>query len=217
MSFQKGFLKYGICILFVTFFTLYFYATLGTDTTNVLQPTLEADYGWSRDIVMAPVTIGGLLSIISAFVISTVILKIGIKKILAASFFILGFCHIWMANASTVLSYSFSMIITQIFIAGILYCSMALSNNWFLKLRGRFLGIVTCGAPVGTATFTPVLLRLIEEYGFPTVYTGLGVVVIIFGILFLLITHDEPEDVGFSCDGESIPEACATKKEYLST
>lgn len=80
MWFQKSFLKYGIFTLFVTFFTLYFYATLGTDTANVLQPTLEADYGWTRDIVMAPVTIGGLLSIISAFVISTFMLKVGIKK-----------------------------------------------------------------------------------------------------------------------------------------
>jgi hypothetical protein len=129
MSFQKDFLRYGFFTLFVTFFTLYFYATLGTDTTNVLQPTLEADYGWTRDILMAPVTIGGLLSIISTYIISTLMLRIGIKIILAASFFILGLCHIWMANASSVLSYSFSMIVTQIFVAGILYCCMALSNN----------------------------------------------------------------------------------------
>jgi sugar phosphate permease len=217
MSFQKGFLKYGFFTLFVTFFTLYFYATLGTDTANVLQPTLEADHGWTRDVVMAPVTIGGLLSIISAFVISTFMLKIGIKKILAGSFFILGLCHIWMANASTVLSYSISMIITQVFVAGIVYCSMALSNNWFLKLRGRFLGIVTCGAPVGTATFTPVLLRLVDKYGFPIVYTGLGVVVIIFGFLFILMVHDEPEEVGFSYDGEPISEACASKNDHTYT
>lgn len=217
MAFEKGFLKYGFFITFVTFFTLYFYATLGTDTTNVLQPTLIADYGWTRDVVMAPVTIGGLISIISAFVISTFMLKIGIKKILFMCFLVLGICHIWMAHASTVLSYSLSMIISQIFVAGTVYCAMALSNNWFLKLRGRFLGLVTCGCPIGTATFTPILLRLVKAHGFPAVYTGLGIVVIIFGFLFVLMTHDEPEDVGFGCDGGPASDSCAADNGHTST
>jgi hypothetical protein len=38
-----------------------------------------------------------------------------------------------------------------------------------------------------------------------------------FGILFIFIAHNEPEDVGFGCDGESISDACKTKNAHLST
>ncbi len=216
MSDKKDFWKSAYFIIFFAFIINYFNATLATDTFNVITPVLEKTFGWTRGQINYPATIGTLLSIATYFIFGTLIIKFGIKKIMVLGFFLLGMAQIWMANAATLASYSAAMVLTQAAVPAILTSSFALSANWFMKLRGRVLGFVTIGAPLGSASFIPIMTKLIENYGYTTVYSGLGVVVILFGLGAIWLTKNTPEEIGVGPDGEAWTEEelRAARTEY---
>lgn len=100
----------------------------------------------------------------------------------------------------------FGVVIAFGFNAGFSHAGTAAVANWFIKKRGRALGLYTLGAGLGGATLVPLLGWLISQYGWRTtvVLAGLGVWVIVIP-LALLLRH-KPEQYGYLPDGEPLPE-----------
>jgi MFS family permease len=88
-------------------------------------------------------------------------------------------------------------------------CIGHLPNNaavarWFVRRRGRALGISTAGISAGGILFAPLAQQLIARHGWRTAFTVLGLLaaVIVLPPVILLMRRD-PADMGLSPDGVS--------------
>jgi MFS family permease len=78
--------------------------------------------------------------------------------------------------------------------------------KWFVRERGKAIGIMTLGIPVGAAIFIPLTQVFINNFGWRDAWIILAVMgggVII--PLSLLFVRREPEDMGLLPDGDSSP------------
>jgi cyanate permease len=86
-------------------------------------------------------------------------------------------------------------------------CIGPLPNNsavarWFVRRRGRALGIATAGISAGGIVFAPLAERLITSFGWRTAFAVLGVLVLVLVLPpVLLWMRRDPADLGLLPDG----------------
>jgi MFS family permease len=85
-----------------------------------------------------------------------------------------------------------------------LHSTQVLINRWFVKKRGKALGIVATGMPIGTLVLSPISQYLILIWGWRmTMLFWAGVTFVVLLPLALLV-RDKPEDKGYGPDGEPL-------------
>ena len=81
--------------------------------------------------------------------------------------------------------------------------TQVLINRWFVRKRGRALGIVATGMPIGTLVLSPVSQYMVLVWGWrETLLFWSGVTFVVYLSLVLFIRNN-PEDKGCRPDGES--------------
>ena len=90
-------------------------------------------------------------------------------------------------------------------------CIGALPNNaavarWFVRQRGRALGLSTAGISAGGIVCAPLAQWLLEHYGWRVAYAALGgsVLLVVIPPVALLMRRD-PADMGLVPDGDHAP------------
>lgn len=80
--------------------------------------------------------------------------------------------------------------------------------NWFIRKRGRAMGLVALGTSVGGVVFVPLTQWVVQGWGWRTAWVGMGVATWLLLVLpaFLLLRR-RPEDLGLLPDGEPAPTA----------
>ena len=79
---KKSFKHYSRLLIFVAFVVNYFHVALAVDGTNVLIVALEREFGWTRMAINSATSAGALASVVAAFLLGTMIMRVGIKKIM---------------------------------------------------------------------------------------------------------------------------------------
>ena len=204
MQAKKSFSYYSAILIAYIFILYYFTVALQMDGMNILLPALEAKFGWSRGKITGAITIGSFLAVIFGYLVGTLILRFNVKKIMIPTILISGFTVIWMANASTLPSFYYSMITLQVLTYILMFAMNALIANWYLTKRGRVLGIVTISPPLGAATFVPAGTKIVAAFGLTFFYNGVGILVLVLAIVGIIFIIDKPEDVDLVPDGENI-------------
>jgi MFS family permease len=100
-------------------------------------------------------------------------------------------------------------------------CIGALPNNaavarWFVRRRGRALGLSTAGISAGGILCAPLAQWLLDHYGWRVAYAllGAGVLVVLVPPVALLMRRD-PADLGLVPDGEPAPGSAAASAALL--
>ncbi len=76
--------------------------------------------------------------------------------------------------------------------------------TWFVRTRGRALGLSTAGNSMGGVIFVPLTQWLIGQYGWQTTFTALGALVAVFAIPpVALFMRRSPESMGLRPDGDA--------------
>lgn len=83
--------------------------------------------------------------------------------------------------------------------------------NWFLRRRGLAIGIAFAGVGIGSVTLLPWVQHVIEQAGWRTACTAMGLMILIVLAPINLLLHKKPEDIGLRPDGEAAPSAAAAK------
>jgi MFS family permease len=80
--------------------------------------------------------------------------------------------------------------------------AQVLVNRWFVKKRGRALGIVATGVPIGVLVLSPISQYLISTWGWrTTLWFWAGVIAVLLLPATLLI-RNKPEEKGLLPDGD---------------
>ncbi|MGR5144834.1 MFS transporter [Photobacterium sp. DNB23_23_1] len=199
---QRGYKPKAIGITIYFFILSYLYVSLNNpDSMNLILPTLERTFGWApADIAVRLGTIK-LSAVIVMFGIGTLFMKVGIKKILIPCTIIHGFLIIAMSMVSTMDQFVYvNVAIAFVYPVGFVALG-AIAANWFVRTRGRILGVITIAYPFSTATFTAIGTKGIAAWGYQGFYTSVGLFIILTGIAGYWLMYDKPEDVGLYPDG----------------
>ncbi len=204
---RKKYTVYSTILIVYVFIMQYLNVGLVVDGMNLLYPSLEAKFGWTRAALGAATSGAVYVSIVSAVIVGTLMMKFNVKKVLQPTMMLLGTAIIFMAETSSFRGFAFTMIAVQVFCVALMVGSFALIANWFRKRRGTVLGIVTIGAPLSSATFVMAGSQVSMRLGFEAFYIGVGVGIILLAILGIFVLRNKPEDIGFGIDGVPL-EAC---------
>jgi len=203
---NSSFQRRSIPVLLIGFFLLYFYSGLQNDHLNVLTPYYSAHYGWDTVTITNPVTYAGFVGIIATFLVGTLLIRVGIKKILIPSMIILALSAFGLACAGdNAAMYFLSLFMLRLFVIPLMMGCLMLCTNWFVKQRGRALGIVAAGHQVCTATLISGLTYITTAYSFRAAYILVGVIVLVLAVYASLFVKATPEECGLFPDGANAP------------
>jgi sugar phosphate permease len=199
---EEGFKARSVALVVYLFATLYLTISLsGPDSMNLVLPTLEKTFGWAPPDVAVKLSVVRLIGLVTMFLAGTLMMKTGIKKILLPCTIIGGLLVIAMANIQTLDQFVWVNIAIGVFGPATMVAFGALTANWYVRTRGRVLGIITIAFPLSTATFTLLGTKGIAAWGYQGFYTTIGIITTLVAISAIWLVHDKPEDVGLSPDG----------------
>jgi MFS family permease len=83
--------------------------------------------------------------------------------------------------------------------------------NWFIRRRGLATGIAFAGVGVGSVTLLPWVQHMIEQGGWRSACTAMGLLTLIVLLPINLLLRKRPEDIGLRPDGDAAPSASSAK------
>ena len=220
---NKKFARYSVafCILGILF--MFMYSGLQNDQINIIQ----SFSAWSKSSTQQPLAIGNLVCIALTFVFGTCFIKFGVRKTLIPCIIIaaLGCVGLVAANglacANEALAVSahaandplvvgnywlfwISLFLIRCCCMCLQMAGFQLAASWFVRWRGRVLGIISLGSPLFSVLCTSVMTTFISKHlggDYRPFYIGIAALLIIMAILTALLLRDRPEDVGLFPDG----------------
>ena len=217
---NKKFAKHVVAINVLGVLFMFFYSGLQNDQINIIQ----GFSGWNNDATLLPLTIGNLVCIVLTLVYGTCFMKFGVKKTLVPCIALsaLGCLGIAAANGVAVCYegvnlnsaapgdigiywlYAVSLFIIRCTCMCLQMSGFQLAASWFIKFRGRVLGIITLGSPLFSVIGTSVMTQFISTKlgsDYRPFYVGLCVILVVMAVLVGLLIKDTPEQVGLYPDG----------------
>lgn len=204
---NKNFKARSLPVIIISFLGMYMYAGLQNDHTNVLQPYLSSTFGWSATKITNPMTFGAYFVIIFTLIVGTLLMKIGVKKVMTGALLVMGVASIILGISiqdGNYAVYAVSLFFVRSFTCPIFMASMMYCTNWFIKTRGRVMGIVTIGCPLESATLIAILtFASTSALGLTGAYAIIGVIMLVMAVVCIFCTKDTPEELGMGPDGDS--------------
>ena len=186
-------------------------------TLTIFILPLSAEFGWSRTLISGSVSVGALAALVLSPAVGWCIDKFGARPVLVVSVLVLGLAMTSMAWATVPLTFYIAFASARVvFHTSAPIGASTVSARWFIKKRGRAIGIVfLCGA-IGGLVFTMLSAQMIEHFSMKTAWIVIGLVV--FGVSVapsLLLVIERPEDMGLLPDNEN-PSVVVEERDLLS-
>jgi MFS family permease len=198
---NRKFAKYAINFMVLGFLYMFFYSGLQNDHLNILTPFLKELYGWDDLKITNPVTIGAIVVILLYLIIGAAFVKFGVKKILVPSIIIAALaCGGIALSGENYSIYFVSLFLIRISVVPLQMGAFMLAANWFIRCRGRVLGIVTAGSPLFSVIGISLLTALVSAMGL-NAYLLIGGILLLVALDTALGLKDTPEEIGLYPDG----------------
>lgn len=208
---NKKFGFYSTVYMIIGTIFMFFYSGLQNDHLNVLTPYLIQTYGWDDLKITNPVTVAAVVVIGLYLVVGTLFVKFGVKKILVPSLFVLAIGCVGIAVAGENYGlYSVSLFLVRAFVVPLQMGGFMLAANWFIKYRGRVLGIITAGSPLMSVVGIGLMTSLVAKFGL-NMYIMIAGVLVLLALATIFGIKDTPEELGLFPDGAE--KAPASEKE----
>jgi predicted MFS family arabinose efflux permease len=166
-------------------------------TSLFFKPILD-EFGWDRATLSM---IGAISMLISAAVspfLGRLIDRFGTRLMLFFTVVVLTVSNTVYGLASNIGAISAGRLFAEFKPTT---ATQVLINRWFVKTRGKALGIISTGTPFGTLVLSPLSQYLINAWGWRmTLFFWAGMTIVLLLPLILLI-RNKPEDKGFAVDG----------------
>lgn len=242
---NKKFAKYAIAFNILGIIFMFLYSGLQNDQINIIQ----GFSAWSKVSTQLPMTVGNFVCIVLTFIFGTCFIKFGVRKTLIPCIVLsaLGCVGIAVANGIAALDpalkvgehapndpavqgifwlFWVSLFVIRCTCMCLQMAGFQLAANWFIRFRGRVLGIVTLGSPLFSVIGTSVMTDYIANNlggDYRPFYIGIAILLVVVAVLTALLLRDHPEDVGLYPDGadhapksENNDEVHLTVKQVLS-
>jgi predicted MFS family arabinose efflux permease len=198
----------GACIVFQAFavgLTSYIF--------GLFQKPIAAEFGASFRQVGLGMTLMVMAGSVVGPILGVALDRYSIRAIMMAGGVLMaaGFGLMSVAPALWMLGVLFGGVVgVGVLALGIQSCPKLVAN-WFMKYRGRALGISAVGTSVGGLLAPPLMAMAIARYGWRGALGGAAVVVALVAVpLVWFVVVNRPEDLGLVRDGVDGTPATAT-------
>ena len=173
-------------------------------TLTVLILPISHQLGWSRTLIAGSVSAGALASLVLSPVVGWAIDRFGARPVLVVSVLVLGVAMISLAWATVPLTFYLAFAAGRIvFHTSAPIGASTVAARWFIRKRGRAIGMIFLFGAIGGVVFTMVASLVVESYGLKATWIAMGLVVLVFSVApSLLLVAERPEDIGLLPDGE---------------
>lgn len=190
-----------------------FAATLtGGAGFSVFVLPITADLGWDRRTLAGALSVGTILGAVAAPYCGRLVDRYGARVMLTVTGLGLALTLVpitWVQlPVFFYLAYSSARLIDM----GLLNTAATTAvANWFVRLRGRALGITVAGNAIGVALVTPLAQWIILTWGWRTAWLVLSLTaVVLLTPLAWWLVRRRPEDLGLHPDGDPAPHLAAS-------
>ena len=173
-------------------------------TLSVLIFPMSEQFGWSRTLISGSVSSGAIASLVFSPVVGWSIDRFGARPVLVISVLCLGLAMISLAWATLPITFYLAYSVGRVvFHTSAPIGSSTVASRWFIKKRGRAIGVIFLVGAVGGIVFTMLASLIVESYGLKTTWIVIGLLVLIVAVAPpLLLVAERPEDIGLNPDGE---------------
>lgn len=188
---------------------MFFYSGFQNDHLNILRPVAMEVFGFGETAADMPVTVAGFAVVVFYLICGIGFVKMGVRKILVPSTILLGiFTAVlgYSTQAGQLMLYNISLFFVRLLVVPLQMGGFMLCANWFIKYRGRVMGIITAGSPLFSIVGISILTMVYSSLGsISSAYMVFGGVITLLGILIFVLIQDKPEDIGLYPDGADRP------------
>ena len=168
-----------------------------------IQP-LQDEFGWSRATIAGALTVGTLLGALAVPFVGPLIDRYGSRYFTAAAIAILGILLALLSAVEEVWQFYGLYAFGRAIAVGVLEIALvATVANWFIRRRGRAMGLLSVGTRAGMALTPLVVLLFISLFDWRAAFLALGVLIVVVALVpSWRWIRRRPEDLGLRPDGD---------------
>lgn len=195
---NSGGIHYAWFILAISAIVLGVFVPIVTSLSNSWQIAVTEDLGFSRTAYSISGTITQAVGIFLGPVASYYLTKYNFKKLWTAFAILFSAGVFGFSLAQNQYHFYISAFVVGVcFIATTSIPIMMMINNWFYEKRGLATSIAVSGISAGGAILSPLISRVISNYGWRTSYRMYSLIILVIAIVFgIFLIYLKPEDRG---------------------
>lgn len=203
---------YGWLIVVVVFVTMAIGVNART-AFSLLFPPIIGEFGWDRGVTAGAFSFGFVVSGIMSPLIGRLMDTYGPRAVMELGVALMGGGML----LAPLTSQPWHLYVTIGVLVGAGSVCLGYSGqslflpNWFLRRRGLAIGIAFAGVGIGSMTLLPWVQHMIEQTGWRTACTAMGILIIVSLAPINLLLHKRPEDIGLLPDGDPAPTSTSAK------
>src|SRR5215475_7514022 len=203
---------YGWLIVAVVFVTMGIGVNARTAFSLLFPPILE-EFRWDRGVTAGAFSFGFAVSAILSPLLGRMMDRVGPRAVMELGVALMAAGLL----AAPLVTEPWHLYLTLGVLVGggsvcLGYSGQSLFlPNWFVRRRGLAIGIAFAGVGIGSVTLLPWVQYAIEQSGWRTACTTMGLMILIVLAPINLLLRKRPEDIGLLPDGDAAPHASAAK------
>ena len=180
-------------------------------TLTVLIFPMSQQFGWSRTLIAGSVSAGAIASLALSPFVGWAIDRYGARPVLVVSVLVLGLALVSLAWATAPLTFYLAFAAARVvFHTSAPIGASTVAARWFIKKRGRAIGMIFLFGAIGGIVFTMVASLVVESYGLKATWISIGLIVLVVSVVpSRLLVAERPEDIGLLPDGDKPEEGMA--------
>jgi MFS family permease len=203
---------YGWIIIAVTFVTMAIGVNARTAFSLFFPPIID-EFGWERGVTAGAFSFGFLVSAGISPLIGRLMDRLGPRSVMELGVALMA-GGLLLAPLTTQPWHLYLTIGVLVGAGSIClgYSGQSLFlPNWFNRRRGLAIGLAFAGVGVGSVTLLPWVQLMIDQAGWRTACTSMGLLVLVVLAPLNLLLRKRPEDLGLQVDGDPAPSASTAK------
>ena len=164
---------------------------------------MSEEFGWNRTEVAGATSLGSVLGAALAPFSGRLVDRFGARMILVVGGLavVVGCMYLSMAQALAGFYVAFTMV--RIADQGLIQIGASVSvGKWFLRRRGRAVGLVFFGGSLGMIVLAPAVQFVITNWDWRAAWMALAAVMLCIGVIpSALFVRRQPEDMGLVIEG----------------
>jgi MFS family permease len=207
---------HGWWVLLVAVFAMFTATLTGGAGLSVFVLPITTDLGWSRATIAWALGLGTLLGALSAPLFGWLIDRFGARVMLTATGVGLALTLLPLAWVQEPVFFYLGYSSARMIDMGMLNtAAMTAVANWFIRLRGRTLGLAVAGNAIGVAVITPLAQWIIEGWGWRVAWFSISLVMVaLLTPLAWVLVRRRPEDLGLYPDGDPEPRRVTSTESW---
>ncbi len=176
-------------------------------------PELEKEFGWSRAEVATAPSLAFLSLALGAPLVGLWVDRFSIRFGVLFGATMTGLCFASLSQVQEIWQFYALYFVSNFFRIWTTYIPFStLMNRWFLRDRGKAVGLSTAGYGLGGVIFAPLITFLVQTLGWRPAYVASGLILFLtVAPLALLVLRDRPSDRGLEPDGVPAGEVTAAR------